>query len=1215
MISSFRIALNNKVLAAIGLITLLLLIPLSLQAQVNAAAIVGTVTDPSGAVVPNATVTIKNVNTGIARTAPTNTTGEYLFTYLQVGTYQVTVEASGFRTFVVKNMTISAGDRARVDAALQVGAADEVVSVSAESAPALDTDHSTIGSLIPDQILKDMPLNGRNITDLVRLVPGVNQGAQAGMVVGYGVRTEDSRPYSAYVANGQQSDSNNNMIDGGDNNEALYGIVGVRPSLDAIQEVKVQTNLYSAEVGRTAGGVIDVITKSGTNGFHGSAYEFLRNDVFDSRLLPEEVQPEKSELRQNQFGASLGGPIKKDKTFFFADYEGFRKVEGQKVTALVPDALQRTGDFSELSDNDICTGATGGPPGPPGPGGGPANCLLSILRSQGINSLADAGITHFDPIAEKLISLYPMPNVNTTWAEARAAGYNYVAQPKLTQYSTTLDGRIDHHFSQSDSLSGHYTFNDYETTTPTIYPGVTIDSTTYFGGAGQVAKQRVQRFTLDELHMFRPNLLLDLKASYMRYQNNVLMINPENAATDLGFPCDAISCINSTIGEANYGLPIIQDGSTIAFGTGASGGGGSGINLGDNNSIPFHTSNNTYQFSGALTWTRGSHAVRSGASLIRRQAFYMQSGNGTLGLITVDGSATGNYLTDLLIGTGAQIARGTENVAQNLRNWESSIYVQDDWRATPWLTLNLGLRWELITPWTDINGYMANFDMTSQLLVSPYMNGANHIGDTIGIKAEYHDFAPRVGFSASLKHDMVVRGGFGMTYFIQPSTGSQGYLPPFQNNLGCGNAKTGSMAGAPCTDANGYGYFTFTNTNEFAGLAALPGLGYTQVAMGIMAPLDLPTETALIQAGRENYPGMILPISMDNVTPYLMQWSLQVQKQFGANVFTLGYVGNAGRHLHVGMNVNQHTTMADWVAAGGKGYLPLMPVRTHLQTNMTIGNSSYHALQAQFNRRYAKGITTNVSYTWAHNMALGLLQQMGPPSGVSCPRYGCQQDNPWDPFSPIIIDQNYDYGNSELDLRHRISIMASYELPFAKSQKGVLGAIAKGWSVAGNGFWQTGNPYSVNSNLMFPFNAGPGGGMRASVIADPLKAGDVTLPNGTTCVGPSALNTPVDYNGYPGSVWAYNPCAFVNPSGPYFGAQMRNQLFNPHAWSINGAMSKDFAITENYKLQFRAEGFNLTNTTNDAAPSTATVGSSQNGMVTRTGSTGRQFQFGLRFIF
>jgi hypothetical protein len=333
-----------------------------LSAQVNTADIVGTVTDPSAAVLPNATVTIKNVETGITRIAVSNTKGEYVFTLLQIGTYQVSVAAKGFNNFVAKDITLSAGDRARVDAALKVGAVSETVSVSASNAATLDSDTSSVGSLIPSQILSDMPLNGRNLTDLIRLAPGIQTGSgTTGMAVGYGIRTEDSRPYSAYVANGQQSDTNNNMIDGSDNNEALYGVVGVHPSLDAVQEVKVQTNLYSAEVGRTAGGAVDVITKSGSNSFHGSAYEFWRNDILDSRIITGETK--KPELRQNQFGGSLGGPIKKDKTFFFGDYEGYRQVAGQKVTALVPTALERTGDFSELvNSNFLCTGPTG-PPG------------------------------------------------------------------------------------------------------------------------------------------------------------------------------------------------------------------------------------------------------------------------------------------------------------------------------------------------------------------------------------------------------------------------------------------------------------------------------------------------------------------------------------------------------------------------------------------------------------------------------------------------------------------------------------------------------------------------------------------------------------------------------------------------------------------------------------------------------------------------------------
>ncbi len=333
--------------------------------------------------------------------------------------------------------------------------------------------------------------------------------------------------------------------------------------------------------------------------------------------------------------------------------------------------------------------------------------------------------------------------------------------------------------------------------------GVTIGSKTFYGGAGQIADQRVQKVALEEVHVFRPTLLLDLKASYLRYVNNVLTLNAVNAATDLGWPCNASSCINSTVGGANSGLPGVQNGSNLTYGTSGGGGGGApATSLGDTSSIPFHTSDNTYQYSGSLTWIHGKHAVKTGAAVVRRLLLWEQAGNGTDGQFQITGGATGNYITDLLIGADTGADRGTMNVAQHLRNWEPNAYVQDDWRAMQWLTLNLGVRWEMITPYTELNGYMANFDPVSELIVSPILPGANHTSDTMGIPTQYHDFAPRVGFSASLKHNMVIRGGFGMTYFEQPSTAAQGASQLFENNIGCGNGTFDPQAGQACNITN-----------------------------------------------------------------------------------------------------------------------------------------------------------------------------------------------------------------------------------------------------------------------------------------------------------------------------------------------------------------------------------------------------------------------------
>src|SRR6266480_3906012 len=328
----------------VSLFALVLALPVATRAQVTTADIVGRVTDATGAVLPGATVTIENVGTHDIRTLPTNASGDYVFTLLPIGTYTVKIELQGFGT-QNSRVPLSAGDRARVDAKLQLGAVTESITVTAES-PLVQTDSSTVGTLINLKNVSDLPVNGRNFVRLVQAIPGANEGLPNSLASG--TRPDDRRQTSAISINGGGDNQNNQLIDGIDNNERFIGTVIVKPSIDAIAEVKVQTNMYTAEVGRTAGGVVNIVTKSGSNDFHGSLFEFNRNDRFDARNFFATTGP-KPALDQNQFSGSAGGPMVRNKTFFFGDFEGFRSTQGVTFVSTVPTAKMRAGDFSEVS--------------------------------------------------------------------------------------------------------------------------------------------------------------------------------------------------------------------------------------------------------------------------------------------------------------------------------------------------------------------------------------------------------------------------------------------------------------------------------------------------------------------------------------------------------------------------------------------------------------------------------------------------------------------------------------------------------------------------------------------------------------------------------------------------------------------------------------------------------------------------------------------------
>ncbi len=463
----------------------------SIDAQLTTADVVGTVTDASGGVIAGSAVTIVNSETGVSRSTTTSSNGDYAFSNLDVGTYNLTIKAKGFAEFEARSVKLAVGDRLRLNATLQVGQESVQVEVNATAA-ALQTDSSSVGTMITDRAVQDLPLNGRNYINLVQLSAGVSQGLSNAM--NSGTRPDDRRLSSSYSANGQTDEVNNNLLDGMDNNERFIGTIGVRPSIDAIQEVRVTTNLPSAELGRTAGAVVDLITKSGTNELHGSVFEFFRNDAMDANnFFANSAGLPINELRQNQFGGSLGGPIVKDKTFFFGDYEGYRQVAGTTSTVTVPTAFEHAnpGNLTDI--------------------GG------SIIPASQLN-----------PLGTTLFSLYPNP-------DSPGITNNFAISPRRTQYSTTYDGRVDHHINDSQTLYGRYSFNDVTTFTPNILPLTSVDGVTLYPGDGYnaaggssfagTAKERAQNVMLGYTNVLTPSIVLELKAGYLR---TAIRSNPLN---------------------------------------------------------------------------------------------------------------------------------------------------------------------------------------------------------------------------------------------------------------------------------------------------------------------------------------------------------------------------------------------------------------------------------------------------------------------------------------------------------------------------------------------------------------------------------------------------------------------------------------------------------------------------------------------------------------
>jgi hypothetical protein len=1019
--------------------------------QSTTADILGTVTDQTGAVVPHAAVKVTSLSTGEVRAAVSDEHGNYTVNALLPAHYKVEVTASGFKSFQVPNLLAAAGDRARVDASLTTGDVTETVEVEASS-PLLQTDSSTVATSVVEKSVQDLPLNGRNFIQLAQLTVGANEGPANGLTSGS--RPDDRRQSASISVNGQSDVINNEMIDGADNNERIIGTIGIRPSIDAISEFRVQTNDYTAEVGRTAGGVINIITKSGSNQFHGTLYEYFRNDKLDASNYAFGANLNKSELRQNQFGGSLSGPIQKNKTFFFGDFEGLRLVQGiSKGAVTVPTAVEQAhpGYFGDV--------------------------IPGLDVSSSVN-----------PIALNWFKLFPAPNTGGAGATAN----NYSGTENRTQNSNLFDVRLDHQITPNDMVYTRFSFNGVKTNTPGRFPNVTVDGLNISpGGAigdfAGAADDIAQNSQINYTHLFSPTLLVNLLGSWLRIDNQSLPLNYGlNADNAFGY-----NGVNTS--AAVSALTPVQ---VVGY-----------ASVGDGVAIPIDDVDDTYQLAGTATWTHGIQNIKFGASLIRRQAINDQNIYGTGFLIEAFQATPQANMANFLQGNLDIVYHDTSLDVPHYRMWESGYFVQDDIRLTKKLTLNVGLRYDILTPFTEIQNRISNFNPAG---IEP--NGdagaivvASSSNRTAGIATQYSNLAPRFGFADDLGHGLVVRGGFGLSFFPGNYTGPASLKnQPFVSNY------------------SAYGTDTLAG-----GMPPITAAGTTSTAAN---PLTLW--------------GSLAP---DFHISYLEQFNLLAQKQFGNNVLTVGYVGMLGRHLPEVLN-DLNAPLPTHTAVSGTRPWANWGQITQIDTE---GISVYHSLQTAFQRRYANGLAVDVNYTWAHGEddVTGLSNESGDGYGAS-----------------PTTRHTYEWGNSDLDMHHRIAGNAIYELPFGKTLKGVQGLLAKGWQVNALVAWETGLPFTViNSTDVAGTMPGDNDDDR------PNMSGSAKLSHRSN------------------KEW-FNTSAFNVQSAGYLGNEWRNQLYGPHYEHLDMSFFKGIPVFKEGTVQFRAECFNLTNTPTFAAPNATIYG-------------------------
>jgi hypothetical protein len=871
----------------------------SAHAQNIYASLTGTVTDQSGAVMPGATITALNVDTGFKRSAVSDARGDYLLLQLPIGNYTITAEGQGFRTEARAGIVLQVDQRARADFKLQVGATTETVQVTA-SAPLVQSETSAIGQVINNTQVIELPLNGRNFNQLPLIVVGAQPAPPVGTTA------------SGFSTGGARGNMNNYLLDGVDNQEPGVITVSFSPSVEMIQEFKLDQNAYSAELGRYSGAQINVSTKSGTNRFHGSLFEFIRNDKLDAKNFFDSPTTPKPALKRNQFGASIGGPIIKDKTHFFFVWESTKLRQALTGRTAVPTEAFLRGDFSAL--------LVQGNPYSSAVQGRPIQLVHPTTRVPFANNQIPANL--FDPVGVKIAAIYPRPNLSQANSTV-----NFLSNPVLINDPNQWSIRGDHRFSNKDSVLVRYSRNTAFASDPFASPG----NQTVIPGYAQLTDSERLNGVVSYTRVISANVVNEVRLGYTKLWNNIRPTDPTtNAAAALGI----------TQLDPNAYLPQYSGTPTINV----SGFGGIGYPA----PIPQSRVNNTFQIINNLSWTKGSHALKFGLNLLQFQIYQALNGN-LRGTFTFSGQfsaglTSGFGIADVLLGFPSAVSRFILT-GPNPRNYQihdtHGFYAQDDWKVTSKLTLNLGMRYELDLPVYYKGGQMASFNPKLGVIQIPSTVRSDldprrytfptripvpiqtYEGSRL-CQTDKNNLAPRAGFAYRPFNDnkTSVRGGYGIFYNIDPF------------NSTCGS---GTML------------WRFTQSSNPIGATAPPTLTlanpFPAAVLGAALPLDY------------NVPEL-------HLSPYMQQWNLSVERELKPSlVGEVRYVGSKGAKLPVTLNINQAVLGAGAVAT--RRPFASLGLTGNITGTAYAAASNYHALSLRVEKRMSNGLSFLAGYTWS----------------------------------------------------------------------------------------------------------------------------------------------------------------------------------------------------------------------------------------------------------